>query len=105
MGLPIKGENYNLVSMAFYLGFLAFELPTGWISQRFPLSKYLGINIILWATFLILHAATANFGFFFAMRFLLGMCEACVSPILIALISGFYRKEEQSKRIGAFYIQ
>ncbi|GAA5950141.1 hypothetical protein JCM3765_004212 [Sporobolomyces pararoseus] len=105
MGLPIKGEHYNLVSMAFYLGFLVFELPTGWISQHFPLAKYLGINIILWATFLILHAATANFGFFFAMRFLLGMCEACVSPILIALISGFYRKEEQSKRIGAFYIQ
>lgn len=105
MGLPIKGEHYNLVSMSFYLGFLVFELPTGWISQHFPLAKYLGINILLWATFLILHAATANFGFFFSMRFLLGMCEACVSPILIALISGFYRKNEQSKRIGAFYIQ
>ncbi|GAA6021037.1 hypothetical protein JCM11491_005975 [Sporobolomyces phaffii] len=105
MGLPIKGEHYNLVSMAFYLGFLVFELPTGAISQRFPLAKYLGVNIILWATFLILHSASANFPFFFAMRFLLGMCEACVSPILIALVSGFYRKEEQSKRIGAFYVQ
>ncbi|GAA5914683.1 uncharacterized protein JCM6883_001039 [Sporobolomyces salmoneus] len=105
MGLPIKGEHYNLVSMAFYLGFLVFELPTGWIGQHFPLAKYLAINVLLWATFLILHAASANFGFFFAMRFLLGCCEACVSPILIALISGFYRKDEQAKRIGAFYVQ
>ncbi|GAA5932491.1 uncharacterized protein JCM15063_001242 [Sporobolomyces koalae] len=104
MALPIKGEHYNLVSMAFYLGFLAFELPTGWISQHFPLAKYLGINVVLWATFLILHAASANFGFFFAMRFLLGMCESCVSPILIAMVSSWYRKEEQSKRIGGFYI-
>ncbi|GAA6061726.1 hypothetical protein JCM10212_000459 [Sporobolomyces blumeae] len=105
MGLPIKGEHYNLVSMSFYLSFLIFELPTGWISQHFPLAKYLGVNILLWATFLILHAASADFGPFFAMRFLLGMCEACVSPILIAIIAGWYRKEEQSKRIGCFYIQ
>ncbi|GAA5885238.1 hypothetical protein JCM16303_005969 [Sporobolomyces ruberrimus] len=104
MGLPIKGEQFSLSAMAFYLGFLAFELPTGWISQRFPLAKYLGWNIVLWAIFLILHAASANFGFFFTMRFLLGVFESCVSPILIALVSGFYRREEQSKRIGAFYI-
>lgn len=50
--------------------------------------------------FLILHAASANFGFFFAMRFLLGVFESCVSPILIAMISGWYRKDEQAKRIG-----
>lgn len=49
MGLPVKGEHYNLVGMAFYLGFLAFELPTGWISQHFPLAKYLAVNILLWA--------------------------------------------------------
>lgn len=35
MVLPIKGENYNLVSMAFYLGFMIFgasrqETPCGY---------------------------------------------------------------------------
>ncbi|GAA5824949.1 hypothetical protein JCM3770_006716 [Rhodotorula araucariae] len=39
MGLPIKGQHYNLVSMAFYLGFLIFEIPTTTLSQRFPLAK------------------------------------------------------------------
>ncbi|GAA5954410.1 hypothetical protein JCM21900_006802 [Sporobolomyces salmonicolor] len=104
MGLPIKGEHYNLVSMAFYLGFLAFELPTSAISQHFPLAKYLGVNMVLWATFLILHAASSNFPFFFVMRFLLGMTECCVSPILISMIAAWYPKDEQAKRVGMFYV-
>jgi ACS family allantoate permease-like MFS transporter len=61
-------------------GFMVFEIPSSTLAQRFPLAKYLGVNIVLWATFLILHAASANFGFFFAMRFLLGTFECCVSP-------------------------
>ncbi|GAA5910428.1 hypothetical protein JCM8208_004474 [Rhodotorula glutinis] len=104
MGLPIKGEQYNLVSMAFYLGFLCFEMPTTMISQRFPLAKYLGVNIIIWATALILHAASANFGFFFAMRFVLGIAESCVGPILINMVASMYPKQQQAKRISIFYM-
>ena len=60
----------------------------------------------------MLHAAAPTFGPFFALRFLLGklvwfdsfkfsvdnaigMCESCVAPILIILISMFYKKDEQ----------
>ncbi|GAA5857902.1 hypothetical protein JCM1840_000959 [Sporobolomyces johnsonii] len=103
MGLPIKGENYNLVTMAFYLGYLVFEIPQSTLAQRFPLAKYLGVNIVLWAAALILHAASPKFAPFFVFRVLLGVFESVVSPILIALVASFYAKAEQSKRIGAFY--
>ena len=62
------------------------------------------------------HAAARSFGAFFALRFLLGayasmiwgqtsilidsmtgMCESCVAPILIVIISMFYKKDEQVK--------
>ncbi|KAJ8487342.1 hypothetical protein ONZ45_g14372 [Pleurotus djamor] len=88
MGLPITGQNYNLVSMAFYLGFLAFEFPTVYISQKLRLAKYLG----------------TSFGAFFALRFILGMCESCVAPILILIISMFYKRDEQGTRIAWFYV-
>ncbi|KII94788.1 hypothetical protein PLICRDRAFT_47802 [Plicaturopsis crispa FD-325 SS-3] len=104
MGLPIVGENYNLVSMAFYLGFLAWEFPTSYISQKVRLAKYLGGNIIVWGALLMLHAATTSFSGFFALRFLLGMCESCVAPILILIISMFYKKDEQASRIAWFYV-
>ncbi|GAA6010713.1 hypothetical protein JCM10207_005809 [Rhodosporidiobolus poonsookiae] len=103
MGLPIKGQHYNLIASAFYVGFVIFEIPTSALAQRFPRAKYLGVNMMLWATFLILHAATANFPFFYVMRFFLGVFECCVSPILISYIASMYPKTQQAKRISCFY--
>ncbi|KAJ3559842.1 hypothetical protein NM688_g98 [Phlebia brevispora] len=96
MGLPITGQHYNLVSLAFYLGFLVWEFPTVYISQKLRIGKYLGANVVVWGIILMLHATTSSFGGFFALRFLLGMCECCVAPILILVISMFYKKDEQN---------
>ncbi|KAE9410394.1 MFS general substrate transporter [Gymnopus androsaceus JB14] len=123
MGLPITGQNYNLVSAAFYfgrhlaniagfesdvdslpLGFLVFEFPTVYLSQKTRVAKYLGCNIVLWGIILMLHAVGTSFGAFFALRFLLGMCESCVAPTLILIISMFYKKNEQASRISWFYV-
>lgn len=104
MEFPIGGQDYNLVSMAFYLGFLVWEFPTVYISQKLRLAKYLGVNIVLWGIVLMLHATTSSFGAFFALRFLLGMFESCVAPILVLIISMFYKKDEQATRISWFYV-
>ncbi|KDQ62569.1 hypothetical protein JAAARDRAFT_54493 [Jaapia argillacea MUCL 33604] len=104
MGLPITGQQYNLVSMAFYLGYLFWEFPTVYISQKLRVAKYLGVNIVVWGVVLMLQAATTNFGAFFFLRFILGMCESCVAPILILIISMFYKKDEQAGRIAWFYV-
>jgi MFS transporter, ACS family, allantoate permease len=58
----------------------------------------LGVNIVIWGIVLALHAAAESFGAFFALRFLLGMCESCVAPILILIISMFYKKNEQASK-------
>ncbi|KAN0097369.1 Major facilitator superfamily domain containing protein [Tylopilus felleus] len=96
MGFPIVGENYNLVSMAFYLGYLFWEFPT-------VLAKYLGETAV---PIVMLRASTNSFAVFFALRFLLGMCqcESCVAPCLILIISMFYKKDEQATRISWFYV-
>ncbi|KJA29985.1 hypothetical protein HYPSUDRAFT_125950 [Hypholoma sublateritium FD-334 SS-4] len=97
MGLPITGQRYNLVSLSFYLGFLVWEFPTVFISQKTRVAKYLGANIILWGIILMLHSVGTTFGAFFALRFLL-------APSLILIISMFYKKNEQAQRIAWFYV-
>lgn len=104
MGLPITGQHYNLISLAFYAGFLVWEFPSVYISQKLPVAKFLGVNILLWGAVVMLHAVARTFQQFFALRFILGMCESCVSPILVLIISMFYKKEEQGKRVAAFYV-
>ncbi|KAG6886708.1 hypothetical protein C0992_002726, partial [Termitomyces sp. T32_za158] len=96
--------HYNLVSLAFYVGFLAWEFPTVYISQKLRVAKYLGTNVVLWGIILMLHAVGTSFGAFFTLRVLLGMLESCVAPILILIVSMFYKKDEQAQRISWFYL-
>ncbi|KAL6303081.1 MFS general substrate transporter [Sparassis latifolia] len=104
MGLPIKGIDFNNVAMAFYLGFMVWQFPTQYIAQKFPIAKYLGVNVTLWGVVVILHSTAPKFSGFYACRFILGMLECCVAPILILIISMWYKKNEQASRISYFYL-
>lgn len=53
----ITGNQYSLLATIFYVSFLAFEFPTGYLMQRLPTAQYLGINVILWGSMV---AATAG---------------------------------------------
>lgn len=85
------------------MGFLVWMFPTQYIGQKFPLAKYLGAHIIVWGALVMLHAVTKSNGGFYALRFFLGMLEACVSPTLILIVSMWYKQNERGSRIGWFY--
>lgn len=103
MGFPVTGIWYNDVAQAFYMGFLIWMFPTQYIGQKVPIAKYLGINIIGWGCLVMLHPLCKNFSGFYALRFFLGMLEACVSPTLILIVSMWYKQNERASRIGWFY--
>ncbi|KAI0649995.1 MFS general substrate transporter [Trametes meyenii] len=104
MGFPVTGQGYNLVALSFYIGFLIWVFPSMYIAQRLKLAKYLGANIVAWGVIMMLHAIPGTFGPFFALRLLLGMLESCVAPILILIVSMFYKKNEQGSRMAWFYM-
>lgn len=103
MDFPVTGIYYNDVAQAFYMGFLVWMFPTQYIGQKFPIAKYLGVHIIVWGALVMLHAVCHNFAGFYALRFFLGMLEACVSPSLILIVSMWYKQNERATRIGWFY--
>ena len=103
MGFPVEGIWYNDVAQAFYMGFLVWMFPTQYIGQKFPIAKYIGVNIVLWGGLVMLHAVCNNFSGFYALRFFLGMLEACVSPSLILIVSMWYKQNERASRIAWFY--
>ncbi|KAH9938379.1 MFS general substrate transporter [Fomitopsis serialis] len=104
MGFPVTGQGYNVVAFSFYIGFFVWVFPTMYISQRTRLGKYLGGNILLWGAIMMLHAIPKSFAPFFVLRLLLGALESCVAPILILIVSMFYKKDEQASRIALFYM-
>ncbi|ODQ55408.1 MFS general substrate transporter [Saitoella complicata NRRL Y-17804] len=101
----LKGDEYSYLGMLFYVGFLVTELPTQWLAQKVShLAKYLAVNIMLWGVVLSCHAACTNFAQLAVLRTLLGVFEACVAPILVMIISMWYKKSEQGRRVSFFYV-
>ena len=40
----INTTQFSQLALIFYVSYLAFELPTGYLMQRLPTAKYLGVN-------------------------------------------------------------
>ena len=40
----IDTNQFSLLALVFYVTYLAFEMPTGYLMQRLPTAKYLGAN-------------------------------------------------------------
>lgn len=47
---------------------------------KFPLAKYLSINIFLWGVFLMAQAGAQSYGAMMGLRFVSGMFEAVADP-------------------------
>ncbi|KAK1546333.1 hypothetical protein CPAR01_00300 [Colletotrichum paranaense] len=101
--LNLKGTEYSWLSSIFYFGFLIWALPTNFMLQKFPIAKYLGLNIFAWGTFLMLQAAAPNFGALAALRAISGAAEACADPAFMIITSMWYTRREQPIKIGLWY--
>jgi len=51
--LHLMGTDYSWLSSVFYFGWLAYSYPTNYLMQRFPLGKYLAVNIFMWGALLM----------------------------------------------------
>lgn len=96
--LKMTGQVYSWVGSSFYFGYLVFEFPANLLLQRFPLSKTLGIAVIIWGIILMCHAACFSSAPFLLCRVLLGVFEGFMNPAYILLTSQWYKKSEQFMR-------
>ncbi|OSD00722.1 MFS general substrate transporter [Trametes coccinea BRFM310] len=100
----LTNNQYNWLGTIFYLSYLAFEYPQNLALQRFPVGKWMSINIFVWGLALCLHAACKNFGGLFAVRFILGMCEGSITAGFMIVSSMFYTRTEQTLRVGYWFL-
>lgn len=88
----MHGTEYSWLSSAFYFGFIVWAIPTNLMLQRFPIAKYLGLNIFLWGVLLMCQAACTSFASLVALRILGGAAEACADPGFI-LVTRYLAEE------------
>ncbi|KAJ7219571.1 major facilitator superfamily domain-containing protein [Mycena pura] len=103
-GAHLNQNEFNWLGSIFYFSYLAFEYPQNLALQRFPVGKWMSINIFVWSIALMAHAACKSFGALFAVRFILGICEGAITPGFMIVTAMFYTREEQNKRVGYWFL-
>jgi MFS family permease len=64
----------------FYVGYLIAQFPMGYLLGRFPAGRVLGVSCLIWGLVVLLSTQATNFGSALAVRIVLGMMEAVVTP-------------------------
>ncbi|KAL1968328.1 hypothetical protein VTN77DRAFT_1857 [Rasamsonia byssochlamydoides] len=101
----LLGNEYNNLGTIFYVGYLVAEPVTAYLMQRWPIGKYLGVNVACWGVLMACHAACRSYASLMVVRVLLGVFEASVAPSLVLITGMWWTKPEQSRRTGLWYMQ
>ncbi|KAI1855616.1 hypothetical protein JX266_000481 [Neoarthrinium moseri] len=102
--LGMTADDYNLVTVLYYIPYIIGEAPSNLLLKRFSPSKWQSRIMITWGVVLACHCAVTNKGGLYAARFFLGLAEAGQFPGVILQMCYWYRPDEMSLRLLYFYI-
>ena len=77
----------GLILGAFWLAYALFELPGGWMGDRFGARLTLTRIVAAWSLFTILSGSAMGFASLLAFRFLFGVGEAGAYPNMASIQS------------------
>jgi MFS family permease len=95
-----KGYIYG----AFTLAYALFEIPGGWLGDRFGARLALTRIVLWWSAFTMLTGAAAGFGSLLVIRFLSGAGEAGAFPNIARAVSRWFPAVEQGRALSASFI-
>ncbi|VFS46664.1 D-galactarate permease [Budvicia aquatica] len=84
VSLPFIGRDLNLdtteqglIISAFFVGYAAFQIPGGFLADKFGARKIMAIGIAWWSIFTSLTGMVFTLPLLLAVRFLFGIGEGC----------------------------
>lgn len=101
-GLDLKGNDLNLLSTYWTIGYILGQFPSQMIMTKIPPSIWLPTCEIIWSVFTIAVAGAKNKETLFAFRFFIGLFEASAYVGIMTLLGSWYTPAELGKRACIF---
>ncbi|KAF4552348.1 MFS-type transporter-like protein 2 [Elsinoe fawcettii] len=101
--LGLKGNDFSNAATLTWAAILIAEVPNGFILNKFPATKWLAYNIVVWGIATACTAAAKDYPTLLVCRIFLGFCEASVQPCLSIICTQWYTRAEQPLRFGFWY--
>ena len=102
--LRISDQQMGYVFAAFWLAYALFELPSGWMGDRFGARKTLTRIVLAWSLFMALSGSAIGFVTLFTYRFLFGAGEAGAYPNIARVQSRWMPVRSQGKTSGLLWL-
>jgi ACS family glucarate transporter-like MFS transporter len=110
--LGLTDLEFGTIFSAFVLGYALFQIPGGWLGDRFGYKKVLVSALILWSLFTALTPLAPNsplvsllgvVGAICLVRFLIGLSESVSYPCSTALAGQWFPPQERGRAIGTIF--
>jgi sugar phosphate permease len=92
------------VFSAFTFAYALFEIPSGWLGDRFGTRRALTRIVLWWSAFTTLTAATVGFYSLFVVRMLFGAGEAGAIPNSASTVSRWFPAAQRGRAMSAVCI-
>ncbi len=93
---------FGSVLSAFTLGYAVFQIPGGWLADKFGARRLLVIALIWWSAFTGFTGLAASVGSLIVIRILFGVGEGLENGAQFKLIGDFFSSHERSSASGLF---
>jgi len=95
--LHISGQESSLLAGLFFLGYFAFQIPGAVLARKYSVSRVVFITLIAWGTFAALTGVIHQFWLLALDRFLLGVAESLIFPVMLHLLTRWFTRRERSR--------
>jgi MFS transporter, ACS family, glucarate transporter len=109
--MPSIAKEFNLsiyqrgwVFSAFTIAYAAFEIPSGWLGDRFGARLALTRIVLWWSAFTILTGASTGFWSLLLIRFMFGVGEAGAFPNVARAVSRWFTPREEGRVMSIAFI-
>ncbi|KAG6355494.1 hypothetical protein INS49_003456 [Diaporthe citri] len=92
--LELHGSQFSYLTSMVYVGYFLGQYPCGWLIGRFPAQKVLTCGILGMGLLTILMTQCRTFGSALAVRFLVGIFTASITPGLTLMTGFWYTRRE-----------
>jgi len=95
--LGITASMAGLAGGIFFIGYLFLQIPGGKIAVHGSGKKFIGCSLVAWVVISVLTGFITNQYQLLALRFLLGVAEGGMLPVVLTIISNWFPDEERGR--------
>jgi len=101
-GLAAGGA--GVAAGVFFLGYVLFQMPGGYLAQRWSAKRFIFCALLVWGAFATLCGFAQSYSQLLIYRFLLGVGEGGVWPATVVLLSNWFPPEERARANGYWVV-